>query len=284
MFAYVILHYQNLEMTCKCVENILQLSSTSSIVIVDNCSPNKSGELLQDMYQGEKRIIVLINHKNEGFAKGNNIGYSYARTVLKPDVIAVINNDVIIQQNDFESIISEFINRNDVDVCGPDIITPKGTHQNPLARNNLTSIQIIKSVICNKIKLCSFSIPYLYNCYVKHLDGRVAKLKSELCDSCFNIVLHGSCLIYGSRYVQNEIFAFPPITFMYGEEWILQDYLNFKKYRSGLCAEAQVIHIGGQSTIGKDKAKLIQRHQFMNKSFISQLRRRYEYFKMSDNS
>ena len=47
MFGYVILHYQSIEITKKCVDKLLMFSKTNPIVIVDNCSPNGSGKQLE---------------------------------------------------------------------------------------------------------------------------------------------------------------------------------------------------------------------------------------------
>ena len=46
MFGYVILHYQSIEITKKCVDKLLIFSKTNTIVIVDNCSTNGIGKKL----------------------------------------------------------------------------------------------------------------------------------------------------------------------------------------------------------------------------------------------
>ena len=74
MTAFVILHYRAAEMTRTCVERIRALNGSNYIVIVDNASPNGTGELLAEEYAGEDNITVLLNQENAGFARGNNLG------------------------------------------------------------------------------------------------------------------------------------------------------------------------------------------------------------------
>ena len=38
----------------------------------------------------------------------------------------------MIEDNNFAVIIEQFMEKNEVDVCGPDMVTLKGNHQNPL--------------------------------------------------------------------------------------------------------------------------------------------------------
>ena len=101
--SFVVLHYQDLETTNECVNNICQLKKSTdvNIVIVDNNSPNNSGLELKNTYSNSKNIHVLCNPVNEGFAKGNNLGYSYAKNELQSKIIVVMNNDVMIIQHNF---------------------------------------------------------------------------------------------------------------------------------------------------------------------------------------
>lgn len=50
-----------------------------SIVIVDNASANGTGRELQQLYQGAENIYVILNPENLGFARGNNVGFEFAK-------------------------------------------------------------------------------------------------------------------------------------------------------------------------------------------------------------
>lgn len=249
MFAYVVLHYMSEEMTVDCVNHILRLSDDSRVVIVDNFSPNGSGEKLSTYFQENPRVYVIINTKNEGFAKGNNLGYKFAIENFDPDYIVVSNNDVLISQHNFEAKMTSFMKKKRIDVAGPDILTPDDYHQNPLAYNTLSTKVLEKTIFFNKLKLALFSIPIFFDLYAKFRRKHKVIVGSEsISGDVFDCILHGSFVVFGRKYFKNETFAFLPITNMYGEEYILYDYLKIKGYQTGVCSEAQILHIGGKST------------------------------------
>ena len=103
-FSFVILHYKTANDTIDCIESLLALErregDTISVVVVDNASNNGSLEILKEKYAGIDGITFLENRENLGFAKGNNVGYRYARETLHADFIAVLNNDIIVRSKD----------------------------------------------------------------------------------------------------------------------------------------------------------------------------------------
>lgn len=280
MFTYVVLHYMSTEMTADCVNHMLRLSENSKIVIVDNCSPNGSGEQLRSIYNDNPRVHVIINSKNEGFARGNNIGYTYAKKNFNTDYIVVSNNDVIITQEDFEKCISSFLVKNNVDVCGPDIITPDGFHQNPLSENTLSTNTLRREILLNKIKLILFSIPLFFNMYAKYRKRNkviVGSLNKPV--DIGDCVLHGAFIIFSRKYFSQEPYAFLPVTYMYSEEFVLYDYLKYKGYKTAICSNAQILHLGGKSTTKQwgDIAKIKFRFKHTTDSLIVLLKLRNQY-------
>lgn len=45
-----------------------------------------------------KKMIIIKNEKNYGFAEGNNIGMRYALKALNPDYILLLNNDTVVDK------------------------------------------------------------------------------------------------------------------------------------------------------------------------------------------
>ena len=78
--VFIILHYLAEEETYRSVDSIKNKIDVEEykIVIVDNGSPDQSGERLQRKYSNESKIDVILTGKNLGFAKGNNVGFKYA--------------------------------------------------------------------------------------------------------------------------------------------------------------------------------------------------------------
>lgn len=275
MIAYVILHYQNSDVTIKSVDSVLAISKDSVIVIVDNASPNKSGALLCSKYSEEKeRVIIIQNEHNEGFAKGNNIGFRYAKS-LGASTIVVMNSDIIITQNNFEAILERKSYELSLDVLGPNIITPDNRHQNPLRKSDIRAKTILINIVFSLIKAQILRINYFWNSYLKYRKDNpidiYPKDKPEI--EIHDCVLHGSIIIFNQRYIDNENVAFLPITFLYGEEDILFEYLKYRGYSSSYIPDLNVLHLGGASTKlnRSSKDKLIFRYKQQSKSLFKLL-------------
>lgn len=97
-FFFVVLNYIDYEMTSRAVQNIKKCVTgyqDYGILIVDNCSPNGSYEILKERFVDIDNVFVIKNGKNEGYAKGNNFGVKYIeRRFRNCKYIAIMNPDV----------------------------------------------------------------------------------------------------------------------------------------------------------------------------------------------
>lgn len=279
MFGYVILHYQNINVTEKCIAAILENFHKSPIVIVDNCSPNGSGIELKNKYKDIGQVVVIINDINAGFANGNNIGYRYMKEHFSVNYIVIMNNDIIIDDSGFERKIKRFMTENNVDVCGPDIITLDNFHQNPLALKPFTDEYLKKRIIIDKIKSKMLNYNLFYKMYIAYKKKHRSPIREKQ-PEMFDCILHGACIIFNRKYILNEDYAFLPITFMYNEESILYDYLKYKGYKTGYCADTSILHMEGISTksfFHNEKDKILFRFKCNTESLKLQLKERDKY-------
>lgn len=271
MVGYVVLHYLNYDITVSCIEKLLKQESLKDIeiVIVDNGSNNNSGDKLKKKYNAIEKVHIISTQKNLGFAKGNNIGYEYARNVLYVDIVVIMNNDIIIEDLEFNKKLLAFTEKHDHELIGPNIITLDGINQNPFRKVMLSNLQIVRSTIHSIFLNIIYSIP---------LINRLALFRSDLKkkymtrEQPLNIhteiempVLHGACIIFNSNWVKNEKIAFVPETFLYGEEDILFEYANNHKYRTIYTDDLTVLHLEDQSTNSLvktplTKAKFLHKH------------------------
>ena len=284
MFGYVILHYQSIEITKKCVDKLLMFSKNNPIIIVDNCSPNGSGKQLEKMYSKCINITVIINEENQGFAKGNNLGYQYIKRKYSLNYVVVMNNDIMIEDNDFAVIIEQFMEKNEVDVCGPDMVTLKGNHQNPLQLKPYTSKYLQRRVRADKIKVLLLRTRLFWKLYENYKKTNKIPIRTKQ-PTVFDCILHGSCIIYGPEYIKREQNAFLPITYVYNEEAILYDYLVHKGYKTGYCSDVTILHMEGVSTserIENKKKKVMFRFKNNIKSIEAQLEERKKYINQSE--
>ena len=140
--CFIILNYNEIELTKKCVRSIFELEFVSEttmlsldepfVIILDNASPNGCGEQLYKEFVTNKRVKVILNKENIGFSAGNNIAFRYARENIDADFIIAVNSDVVFNQHDFISILYDLYKKYPFHVAGPDILIPdRCFHQNP---------------------------------------------------------------------------------------------------------------------------------------------------------
>ncbi len=220
--SFVILHYMTIEDTRQCIESIKNNVEYRdySIVLVDNASPNNTGEELKKIYKDDINIEVLINKENLGFAKGNNVGFKYAKENNNTDFIVMINNDTIIEQHDFCDRLVEHYKKDKFSIAGPNIISLiDNKRQNPTPKIFYTKQQVYK--MKNKFKLLLIlnfiGIDNIFEKILQHIKG-----KNEECEiNIREFQLHGSCLFFSPDYISKYNGLYDK-TFMYIEECILK--------------------------------------------------------------
>lgn len=278
VIAFVILHYISIKDTINCVNSIqmINVGIEYFIVIVDNASPNKSGEELVSLYKDNENIQVVLSKKNLGFAQGNNLGYYYAKKKFGANFIIVTNNDVIFNDSwKFHNIL-EIYNRTKADIIGPDIVSEEGEHWSPFRLEPVTSFKLVKRRIRNR-KI----ILFYYRCKKKFkfldrvmiLENMMEKEKNKRTNRTaydteqIGIVLHGACILFTPSFIKNEEEAFDSRTFMYGEEDLLAQKAKKKGYCMCYTPCISAVHIGEKAT--KEACSInIEREIFMHKNML----------------
>lgn len=184
------------------------------------------------------------------------MGYIYAKRNFKPNFMVMCNNDLLFEQNEFENILCSEYEKNCFDVMGPDVVNSEGIHQNPsrlelLDLKNVRRINRNKRILINvlKIKKCLSildEMSFLEDLYNKrNIKKRKGFYKDEYMEG---VVLIGACIIFTSKYIQEQEDAFEPLTFLYFEEELLS--LRCKKfcYKCVVCPKLKVKHLEGVST------------------------------------
>lgn len=225
--CFLILHFLDFEMTSKCIESLLNAFANKSvfIVVVDNGSTNDSGKLLEKKYINNDSVYIIFNSFNLGFAKGNNVGYSWIRNNIDCDFLCVNNNDIIIKQEDVLDLLKKEYEKTNFAVLGPDIVSLSGKHQNPLFLKALSFDEIIKYKESLEITRKRFFMHYIRE-NIEKIINKENKEKSynsecEKIEYMHNPVLHGACYFFSKKYMLNNEHLFNPRTFMYFEENIL---------------------------------------------------------------
>jgi len=254
-FAFVVLHYSAVKDTIECIHSLLSNVEYSNyeIVVVDNCCPDDGLKVLKQEFGKEKKIYFLQTDENLGFARGNNVGYQYAKKELNADFIILLNNDTIIEQKDFLDKVIGIYEKDSFAILGPDILsTEDGEHQNPYEKVDLLNIRI--NILFYKFCLMLTHMN-LYDPITKSIlfisktlrGNHRCDINEFWTDSKENVKLQGSCLIFSPLYVKKYRGLFDK-TFMYVEEDILYYIAQKENLKMVYSPDIQVLHKEKSST------------------------------------
>ena len=292
--CFVILHYISFKDTVECINTIIGniKYNNYNIIIIDNKSPNNSGNLLKKKYKDDNIIKVILNNHNLGFANGNNIGYEYARNVLKADYIIFLNNDTIIKQSEFLNKVINIYHETRYYVLGPDIISLKNNlHQNPQRLKGLKKYEVKKLISFFRLIYIKDTLLYITKSYdfmrklkkilkkMLHKENKtnnVNYVDNNLIQE--NVQLHGACLIFSPLYIEKFEYGLYPETFMYMEEDILY-YLCRKNNFKTLYDPNIVIYHKEDASTDAFLNSTLQKRRFISKNSIKSAKVLYKLMK-----
>lgn len=274
--SYVILHYITYEDTIQCIKSIFKYTDLDkinlNIIVVDNNSPDDSLSKIKKSFD-RKEIKYIHLDKNEGFARGNNAGFSYAKKHFSPDYIIMCNNDTELTSGDIYKEMDRCYKKYNYAVMGPRELLPNGQYY-PLSMS-IPSLKKLEGamrqyrtdIFCYRLHLEKLQMTF----YNKFPSLRFQWNQIELNNSKFHedIVLHGAFLIFSKVYI-GKFDGIDPRTFLYGEEYLLQQRIKSHKMISLFNPKIIIKHKKGQATghtAGGWRKKAIRRLQYELNSF-----------------
>ena len=111
--SIITVNYNGLKDTCELIDSI-PFNDTMEVIVVDNASKQDEATLIKNKYP---KVNIIRSDNNLGFAGGNNLGIKAA----KGKYIFLINNDTIIKDLDFNSIINRLESSPEIGVVCPKI-------------------------------------------------------------------------------------------------------------------------------------------------------------------
>ena len=283
--GFVILHYNDFEVTSKCIDSIMELDESNriKIVVVDNNSKNRSGVQLKEKYAKYKETVsVLLLEKNYGFSKANNIGYEYLLAHSEEfKFIIIANNDIIFCQKNLIPLLERQYQEEKFYLAGPDVwAVYQKKHQNPLSDHPRSKQEIESWIALNKKKLRFVEVETvmrwiwtkvnntrIYEIYRKNVQKNTCtQYIRNYADKVENVVLTGACLIFSKKFIKENKKPFEPETFFYHEEDILTSKCLNNKWKIIYLPDLHVEHLEGVVTKQKGYYK---RMKFRYKNFIN---------------
>ena len=127
--GFVIVNYNSYEDCCLCIESMRQfnVADLSNIVIVDNRSPDGSGQRLAERFPS---VHVVLSERNGGFGAGVNLGVA----TLRNDYVLVLNPDTRFFDNKLDLALRIFSEDPSLGVLGLHLQYADGTHQDSARR------------------------------------------------------------------------------------------------------------------------------------------------------
>lgn len=141
----------------RCVDSILQQTYTDfEIILVDDGSPDRSGEICDDYAEKDNRIHV-IHQSNGGLSAARNAGLEWVFTNSNSNWISFIDSDDWIHPF-FLQLLHDGIIQYDVNICQCRYLETNGTEPTPAVEGTLFCItpdeQFIKhysAYMCDKL-------------------------------------------------------------------------------------------------------------------------------------
>lgn len=268
--VFVLLHYNEIGVTHSAIEHICKLENAEDchVVVVDNCSPDKSGNVLMEEFLNDSFVSVIQTPQNLGFAKGNNYGYAYAKKNYSPEVIVVMNNDVIIEQADFVPTLLGLPVASEYEVLLPVIINKVGVNQNPFRIKGLSTGNIVSGYLNVLLLNIIYSVPGFNKWWMRRRKDS-KPITEHKCQEGSMMVPHGACVVFTHKWVNSEDIAFIPDTFLYGEEDLLFEYVLSKGYHTYFTKALIVHHLEDVSTNSVIKNQLAKDRFLLRNLLVS---------------
>jgi len=123
MVSIIIINYNTYNLTCKCIDSIVNWEKKLDyeIILVDNASKECDPEIFLEKFPSVK---MIKSKTNLGFAGGNNLGLQYAIG----DYVLLLNSDTILI-NDAVSLTLEQMKENRAELATCNVLNENGTNQ-----------------------------------------------------------------------------------------------------------------------------------------------------------
>lgn len=116
--SIVVLCYNQLDYTKKCVQSILKQTAYPNyeLVLVDNASVDETAGYLKEIEALHENIKVVLNTTNRGFAGGNNDGIRASTG----EYIVLLNNDTVVTRGWLTGMVKRFLaGEKKIGIVGP---------------------------------------------------------------------------------------------------------------------------------------------------------------------
>lgn len=304
MYSIVIVDYNSIKETMeyinRCIECIFEQEDIRFIV-VDNYPESETANIinadgykivleLQSRWRGmnllctkyrNHQVHFLITGRNVGYAKGNNYGIAYSRTMWKDEYVLITNNDIFFPEKLSLNEIRNFMKKSkEIAIVGPKIMGVDGQVQSPYRRLGAYYMLFWSPFLILLSKL------FLIKVHNKALDYDGKSKKCYWLSGCF--------FMADSKKLEN-VGDFDDGTFLYAEEMILSERLKQYGFVPYYYDDISVIHLGSntinryfnnieaEETMFNSYLHYFERYRGINRLVIVLARLHFSLIKLSFN-
>lgn len=121
--SLIIVNYNACDCIVACVSSAI--NQVDEVIVVDNASSDGSVAQLQDVFSGDRRLKIVRNRENLGFAAGCNIGVDFSAG----SHLLFLNPDCVLAPDSVKRLLRVLDDRRDVGMVGGLLVNPDGTEQ-----------------------------------------------------------------------------------------------------------------------------------------------------------
>jgi len=111
----LLLTYNNLDSTIRCVSNLYKFTSNFGLFVLDNGSTDETVDYLKELLNKNNNIYINFQKKNHGIIKGRNKCFDFSRENSDSENIIFIDNDQFVQEGWMDSYLEMM---KDFDIVG----------------------------------------------------------------------------------------------------------------------------------------------------------------------
>ena len=253
-FAFVVLQYNQPEVTARCVASLERLDGAGRevrIVVVDNGSEPAAVARSRELFGDRPGVTLLCSEENLGFARGNNLGYRHAREVIGAGYVAVINNDTVIDDDAFIARCVGTFTACPYSILGPDIVTPDGRRENPWNDHvyDAAEWREMGELFTRQRAAWEAGEP---------AEFRRMGQRTPEAEGLREAVLQGAAYVLSPVFVADRETVFDERTFLYGEEFLLAVECLLSGHLTLYAPTIKILHEEGVSTAKVPERRKIQ--------------------------
>lgn len=247
MLSICIVSYNTKTLLKNCLHSILKNSKEVEyeIIVVDNNSQDGSAKMVRECFP---QIKLITNKENKGYAQAVNQSLELAQGKF----IVILNSDTVILPQSFNKTIGFMRNHKDAGIVGCRLLNPDGTLQ-----RSCRSFPSLLNFLSENL--------YLHDIFPRsRIFGRPFMSYFDYNENREVDVVLGAFMMLRRTTIE-QIGLMDHQFFMYAEETDWCYRANQAGWKVNFYPEAEIIHLGGQSTKQNSIPMFIEAHKSHHK-------------------